>query len=141
MNTIQITNDEGQIVNYTEEEVKRAFNDAKFSANQLTALQEQRVRVKRLVRDFFSELGWEGGYDGGEATIHKDHVNTLLKDIGADVLTTKYRGSATITFTFEVEAEDEDDARLLIEENASVNEYGFDSSDEEVSVDEVDENY
>ncbi len=141
MNTIQITNDEGQIVNYTEEEVKRAFSDAKFSASTTTALQEQRIKLKRLVRDFFSELGWEGGYDGGEATIHKDHVNTLLKDLGIDVLTTTYRGSATITFTFEVEAEDEDDARTLIEENAGISEYGFSASDEEVSVDEVDENY
>lgn len=141
MNTIQITNDEGQIVNYTEEEVKRAFNDAKFSASQVISLQEQRIKVKRLVRDFFSELGWESGYDGGEASIHKDHVNALLRDIGADVLTTTYRGSATITFTFKVEAEDEDDARTLIEENAGISEYGFSATDEEVTVDEVDENY
>jgi hypothetical protein len=141
MNTIQITNNEGQIVNYTEEEVKRAFNDAKFSADQLTLLQDQRVKFKRLVRDFFSELTWESGYDGGDATIHKDHVNTLLRDLNIDVLTTTYRGSATISFTFEVEADDEDEARAIIEENASVNEYGFESTDEEVSVDEVDENY
>lgn len=141
MNTIQITNDEGQIVNYTEEEVKRAFNDAKFSASQLSALQEQRIKLKRLVRDFFSELEWESGYDGGDSTIHKDHVNALLKDLGIDRLTTTYRGSASISFTFEVDAEDEDEARSIIEENASVNEYGFESTDEEVSVDEVDENY
>ena len=141
MNTIQITNDEGQIVNYTEEEVKRAFNDAKFSASQLSAVQDQRIKFKRLVRDFFSELGWESGYDGGEATIHKDHVNALLKDLGIDGLTTTYRGAATIHFTFEVEAVDEDEAREIIEENASIQTYGFDSSDEEVSVDEVDENY
>ncbi len=141
MNTIQITNDEGQIVNYTEEEVKRAFNDAKFSASQLSTLQDQRVKIKRLVRDFFSELTFESGYDGGEATIYKDHVNVLLKDIGVDQLTTTYRGSATISFTFEVEAVDEDEARAIIEENASVQEYGFDSSDEEVSVDEIDVDY
>lgn len=141
MNTIQITNDEGQAVNYTEEEVKRAFSNTSIAANQLAVLQEQRTKFKRLVRDFFSELTWESGYDGGDATIHKDHVNTLLKDLGIDVLTTTYRGSATISFTFEVEADDEDEARSIIEENASVNEYGFESSDEEVSVDEVDENY
>jgi hypothetical protein len=141
MNTIQITNDEGQVVNYTEEEVKRAFNDAKFSADQLTLLQDQRVKLKRLVRDFFSELGWESGYDGGEATIHKDHVNELLKDLGVDGLTSTFRGAATINFVFEVEAVDEDEARSIIEENASVQEYGFESSDESVSVDEIDENY
>jgi hypothetical protein len=141
MNTIQITNSEGQIVNYTEEEVKRAFNDAKFSADQLTLLQDQRRKFKHLVRDFFSELGWESGYDGGEATIHKDHVNALLKDLGVDGLTTVYRGSATVTFDFEVEAVDEDDARSIIEENASVQNYGFESSNESVSVDEIDENY
>jgi hypothetical protein len=141
MNTIQITNDENQIINYTEEEVKRAFNDAAIGAEQTRILQDQRVQFKRLVRDFFSELGWESGYDGGEATIHKDHVNTLLKDLGVDGLTTTYRGSATINFTFEVEAVDEDEAREIIEENASVQDYGFESSDESVSVDEIDENY
>ena len=141
MNTIQITNDEGQVINYTEEEVKRAFNDAKFSASQLTILQDQRVKLKRLVRDFFSELTFESGYDGGEATIYKDHVNTLLRDLGVDPLVTTYRGSATISFTFEVEAVDEDEARSIIEENASVQEYGFESSDESVEVTDIDENY
>ncbi len=100
MNTIQITNDEGQIVNYTEEEVKRAFNDAKFGTSQISLLQEQRAKYKRIIRDFFSELEWESGYDGGEARIHKDHVNTLLNDLSIDGLTTTFRGSATISFTF-----------------------------------------
>lgn len=141
MNTIQITNDEGQVINYTEEEVKRAFNDAKFSASQLSLMQDQRIKFKRIVRDFFSELTFESGYDGGEATIYKDHVNTLLGDIGVDKLTSTYRGAATMYFTFEVEAVDEDDARSIIEENASLNEYGFDSSDESVEVTDIDENY
>jgi len=141
MNTIQITNDEGQIINYTESEIKTIIKNGVSVAEDTVRLSEQRTKFKRLVRDFFSELTWESGYDGGDATIHKDHVNTLLKDLGIDVLTTTYRGSATISFTFEVEADDEDEARSIIEENASVNEYGFESSDEEVSVDEVDENY
>jgi hypothetical protein len=141
MNTIQITNDEGQIINYTETEIKTIIKNGVSVAEDTVRLSEQRTKFKRLVRDFFSELTWESGYDGGDATIHKDHVNTLLRDLGIDTLTTTYRGSATISFTFEVEADDEDEARSIIEENASVNEYGFESSDEEVSVDEVDENY
>ena len=141
MNTIQITNDEGQIINYTESEIKTIIENGKLFAIQNANISDERVKFKRLVRDFFSELGWESGYDGGEATIHKDHVNALLGDLRIDKLTTTYRGSATISFDFEVEAEDEDDARNIIEENASVQDYGFESSNESTSVDEIDENY
>lgn len=141
MNTIQITNDEGKIINYTEAEIKTIIENGKLFAIQNANISDERKNFKRLVRDFFSELGWESGYDGGEATIHKDHVNALLKDLNIDGLTTTFRGAATINFTFEVEAVDEDEARAIIEENAAVNEYGFDASDEEVVVDEIDENY
>lgn len=141
MNTIQIIDNEGRTINYTDTEIKTIIENGQLFATQNAAISDQRKTFKRLVRDFFSELGWESGYDGGEATIHKDHVNTLLKDLGIDGLTTTYRGSATINFAFEVEATDEDEARAIIEENASVQEYGFDASDESVSVDEIDDNY
>jgi hypothetical protein len=141
MNTIQITNNEGQVINYTETEIKTIIENGQSFAEDSVRLSKQRTEFKRLVRDFFSELEWESGYDGGEATIHKDHVNALLKDLGIDGLTTTYRGSATISFDFEVEAVDEDEARAIIEENAGINEYGFEASNESTSVDEIDENY
>jgi hypothetical protein len=137
MNTIQITNDEGQTVNYTEEEVKNVFRLRKQHQDLADAASTELRKVRNEIRDFFSEGEW----DNGEQTVNKGDVNFLFERIGVNKLTTTYRGSASITFTFEVEAEDEDNARSIIEENASVSEDGFDSTEESVEVDEIDENY
>ena len=137
MNTIQITNDEGQTVNYTEEEVKNVFRLRKQHQDLADAASTELRKVRNEIRDFFSEGEW----DNGEQTVNKSDVNFLFERIGVNKLTTTYRGSASITFTFEVEAEDEDNARSIIEENASVSEDGFDSTEESVEVDEIDENY
>ena len=137
MNTIQITNDDGQTVNYTEEEVKNVFRLRKQHQDLADAANTELRKVRNEIRDFFSEGEW----DSGEQTVNKGDVNFLFERIGVNKLTTTYRGSASITFTFEVEAEDEDDARNIIEENASVSEDGFDSSEESVQVDDIDEHY
>ena len=137
MNTIQIVNEEGQTINYTEAEITNIIKNGAENGKYISTLSAELRQVRNEVRDFFSEGEW----DSGEQTINKGDVNFLLERIGCRKLTTLYRGAATINFVFEIEAEDEDEARTCIEENASVNEYGFSSSDEEVVVDEIDENY
>lgn len=137
MNTIQITNDEGQVINYTETEIKTILKNGETFAKDTVNLSQELRKIRNQVRDFFSEGEW----DSGEQTVNKGDVNYLLECIGANKLTTIYRGAATINFVFEVEAEDEDEARNIIEENASTNEYFFTTSDEEVVVTDIDENY
>jgi uncharacterized protein (UPF0335 family) len=137
MNTIQITNDEGQTVNYTEEEVKNVLRLRKQHQELADSANTELRKIRNEVRDFFSEGEW----DTGEQTVNKGDVNFLLERIGCNKLTTVYRGAATISFDFEVEAEDEDDARTIIEEYANVSSHGFDYSNESVVVDEIDENY
>lgn len=137
MNTIQITNSEGQTINYTETEIATIIkNGATFAADTVT-LNATIRKIRNEVRDFFSEGEW----DSGEQTVIKGDVNMLLESIGANKLTTVYRGSANISFVFEVEAEDEDEARSIVEEGASVNEDGFETTQEEVEVTDIDENY
>ena len=107
------------------------------SAEDSVRLSEQVRKIRNEVRDFFGESEWESG----EQTVNKGDVNYLLERIGANKLTTVYRGSASIHFVFEVEAEDEDEARSIVEESASINEYGFTASDESVEISDIDENY
>lgn len=137
MNTIQIVNSEGQTVNYTEAEITTIIKNGVDSAKRSVEYSKEINNIRNEVRDFFSEGEWEDG----ETTSNKGDVNYLLERIGANKLTTKYRGAATVNFTFEVEAEDEDDARTIIEENTDVTSYAFEVSDEEVVVSDVDENY
>jgi hypothetical protein len=137
MNTIQITNSMGQVVNYTEAEINTIIKNGATFAADTVKLSEEIRKIRHEVRDFFSEDEW----DGGEQTVNKGDVNFLLERIGANKLTTKYRGAASIHFTFEVEAEDEDQARDIVSEGASINEYGFEASDEETEVVDISEDY
>jgi hypothetical protein len=105
MNTIQIDTVDG-IVNYTETEVKRFIEKAGELSD-----------TKYKVRDFFSELEW----NGGEATITRSEVNELLKSIGCELIRTEYK--ATVTITAHVTgyaAEDEDEAIACIEDDIEV---------------------
>ena len=137
MNTIQIVNSEGQTVNYTEAEITTIIKNGVDSAKRSVEYSKEINNIRNEVRDFFSEGEWEDG----ETTSNKGDVNFLLERIGANKLTTVYRGAATVNFTFEVEAEDEDDARTIVEENTDVTSYAFEVSDEEVQVSDIDENY
>jgi len=135
MNTIQITNDEGQIVNYTEEEVKNAFRLRKQHQELADTANTELRKVRNEVRDFFSEGEW----DSGEQTINKGDVNFLLERIGSRKLTSKYTGSGTIEFTFEIEAEDEDEARSMVEDNVSLQYSWVDILDESLDISDVSE--
>lgn len=121
MNTIQITNADGLTINYTEAEVTSAFEEKQYLRKQLEALETERIKFRYAVRDFFGELTWTSGYDGGETTIYKEHVNELLDSLSLDKLTTTYR--ATVTLEVEVsdiEATDEDEVPTAIEDYIDV---------------------
>jgi hypothetical protein len=137
MNTIQVTTTDGT-VNYTETEVlhfkKRAQEvDAIQQVNDVFHKEIRDLRYK--VRDFFSEGEWSDG----ETTCNKSDVNALLESIGCNALTTKYRGTFTITGTFGVEVEDEDEVESLFTDNVNVDFYDGDIEVEQVEVLDIEE--
>ena len=132
MNTIQINTADGT-VNYTESEVVRFIERAKEvdAAQQIADEQRaEKVSNRHKVRDFFSEGEW----NDGETVINKGDVNELLKSIGANTLTTKYRASYTITGTFSVDVDDEDDVESLFTDNVSVDFYDGDIDVDQIEV-------
>lgn len=135
MNTIQITNDEGQIVNYTEEEVKNAFRLRKQHQELADSANDALRKVRNEVRDFFSEGEWSDG----ETTCNKGDVNDLLERIGASKLTTKYSGVFTITGTFNVEVEDESEIEEVISENTDISNWSADMNIDHIEVDDIEE--
>ena len=132
MNTIQITTSDGT-VNYTEAEVLRFIERAREvdAVQQVSDLQrKEKVDNRNKVRDFFSEGEW----NDGETVINKGDVNELLKSIGANTLTTKYRASYTITGTFSVDVDDEDDVESLFTDNVTVDFYDGDIDVDQIEV-------
>jgi len=137
MNTIQVTTTDG-IVNYTEAEVLRFIEKAKGinDLNDLLNKQYNTIRsIKENVRDFFSEVEWEDG----EQTVSKSDVNELLERMGSHKLTSKYRGTFTITGTFGIEAEDENEAESMFSDNVDVNFYEGDIDVDQIEVMDVEE--
>lgn len=137
MNTIQITTADG-VVNYTEAEIVRFIDKAKGidELNDLLNKQSNTIRsIKENVRDFFSEVEWEDG----EQTVSKSDVNELLERIGSHKLTSKYRGTFTITGTFGIEAEDENEAESMFSDNVDVSFYDGDITVDQVEVNDVEE--
>jgi hypothetical protein len=59
----------------------------------LTDYNDELRKIRHEVRDFFSEGEWSDG----ETTVNKGDTNALLERIGAHKLTTKYRGTFTVT--------------------------------------------
>jgi len=139
MNTIQITTVDG-IVNYTENEVVRFIEKVnEVNAIQASASEDRAQKIGNTykVRDFFSEIEWSDG----EATITKSDVNELLKSIGANKLTTKYRATYTITGSFSVEVDDEDDVESVFTDNVTVDFYDGDIDVDQIEVLDIEEDY
>jgi hypothetical protein len=139
MNTIQVTTTDGA-VNYTEAEVLRFIERAKEvdAVQQVSDLQrKEKVDNRNQVRDFFSEGQW----DDSEFTASKEEVNNLLELIGANKLTTKYRGTYTVTGTFSVDAEDADDAQNIFTDNVDIAFYDGDIDVDQVDVVDMEEDY
>lgn len=137
MNTIQVTTEDGT-VNYTEAEVLHF----KKRAQEVDAIQQasdnqwKQIRdIRNAVRDFFSEGEWSDG----EQTVNKPEVNDLLERIGTSKLTSKYRGTFTVTGTFELEVEDEDEIEDVITDNLSVECYAADLDVEQIEIMDIEE--
>jgi hypothetical protein len=139
MNTIQITNATGQVINYTETEVQTFMRKAevtdelqKLADNYQTTASQYRktiTEIRNAIHDFFQEGTW----DGTETVCERDDVNRLLESIGANKLIVKYVGTFTVTARFEIEAEDEQEAENLVRDGVSMS-ADFDYMDEEVDV-------
>lgn len=135
MNTIQVTNPDGQVVNYTEAEVLSAFK-SRDTYKEAYELEREAIRTFRYkVRDFFGDLEWD---DYNESSIHKDTVNELLESVGLDKLTSSYSATVRITVTIcNIEAEDEDAARAIIEDDIEVSSNLFNVDVDDIDVQEV----
>ena len=132
MNTIQITTVDG-VINYTESEVVRFI----AKVEELDGFKQNAIDNRHKVRDFFSEGQW----DDGEFTASKQDINDLLETIGANRLTTKYRGTYTVTGTFSVDAEDADDAQTIFTDNVTVDFYDGDIDVDNIDVVDMEEDY
>jgi hypothetical protein len=137
MNTIQVTTEDGTI-NYTEAEVLHF----KKRAQEVDAIQQasdnqwKQIRdIRNQVRDFFSEGEWSDG----ETVCNKGDVNALLERIGTHKLTTKYRGTFTVTGTFEIDAEEEDEVESTIADNLSVECYAADIDVDNIEILDIEE--
>ena len=135
MNTIQITNDEGQVINYTESEIKTIIKNGVSCAEDNVNITRKIREIRNEVRDFFAEGEW----DSGEQTVNKGDVNFLLERIGASKLTTKYSGVFTITGTFNVEVEDEDEIESVISENTDISNWSADMDIDQIEVHDIEE--
>lgn len=141
MNTITInTETDGQVatITYTEAEVLhfRKRTQEIDAIQQVNDNQRKEIRdLRNAVRDFFSEGEW----DNGEQTVNKPEVNDLLERIGSNKLTTKYRGTFTITGSFNVEVEDEDEIQSIIEDNTDVSNYSADMDVEGIEIFDIEE--
>ena len=141
MNTITInTETDGEVatITYTEVEVLHF----RKRAQEIDAIQQdndnKRKEIRDLrnqVRDFFSEGEWSDG----EQTVNKPEVNDLLERIGTSKLTSKYRGTFTVTGTFELEVEDEDEIEDVITDNLSVECYAADLDVEQIEIMDIEE--
>lgn len=137
MNTIQVTNQLGDAINYTEAEVLRFINkaeelDAAINRNSDEIRNHAQTRSK--VRDFFSERDWEDR----ETTVTLDEVNELLNDIGTHPIQSTYSGTITIQVDFsDLDADNEDDAVDKIQDEIQIELYGATLSVGEVTVDNI----
>ncbi len=137
MNTIQVTTEDGTI-NYTEAEVLHFKKRAQEvdAIQQVNDQQRKEIRdIRNAVRDFFSEGEWSDG----ETVCNKGDVNTLLEQIGTHKLTTKYRGTFTITGTFEIDAEEENEVESTISDNLSVECYAADIDVDNIEIFDIEE--
>jgi len=137
MNTIQVTTTEGT-VNYTEAEVLHFITRSKelnTYAEEVDSKRKQIRDIRNAVRDFFSEGEWSDG----EQTVNKPEVNDLLERIGTHKLTSKYRGTFTITGSFNLEVEDEDEIQSIIEDNTDVSNYSADMDVEGIEIFDIEE--
>jgi DNA repair ATPase RecN len=147
MNTITIntSNEDGTLqsaITYTETEIlgfikkaKDASDDKESITKSYQSMATELRSIRNEIRDFFSEGEWSDG----ETVVNKGDVNAMLERIGSHKLTTKYRGTFTVTGTFELDAEDEDEIDSVITDNLSVECYAADIDVDTIEVLDVEE--
>lgn len=132
MNTITIETIDGPI-SYTEAEVVNFIARAKEVSglnDSITAATKTIRDIRHEVRDFFSEGEWQDG----ETTFNKGDVNAMLERIGANKLTTQYRGTFTITGSFNIEVEDEDEVEDIIVNNTEISNWSADMDVDDIEI-------
>ena len=137
MNTITMKSSSvhGLDVTYNEVEVQRFIDDSRSLKEREGILLDKVYHLRNQVREFFKEQEWSDG----TFTVNKQDVNELLEKIGCDKLTTKYRGTFTVTGTFTVDASDEDEAESMISDETEINNYAADMSIDQIEVFDVED--
>jgi hypothetical protein len=138
MNTIQITSEDGIVINYTEGEVLRYIERAK----EVDAVQQRNDKYIHDIRNIRNEVYnffREGEWQDGETTCNKGDVNAMLERIGANKLTTTYTGTFIVNGTFSVEAEDADSATDLLTDNINVEFYDGDIDVDNIEIHDMEE--
>ena len=97
-----------------QKEIDRLKQDIQAEEVRSRGYRDELFKLRSVVHDFFSEL-----FEDEEITVHRDDVNELLGDIGADLLQQEFEGRVTITYSFTVKAESEDEAREIVENAVS----------------------
>jgi hypothetical protein len=140
-----ITNDDGSTSKFTEEMAVTAIKERDQLRTETERYKEYNNKssdrlfnVRQQVFNFFNNE-----YEAGETelTFQVDDINTLLKDIGCDLLRSLFTVRGTVTYEItDVEADSEDDAKDAVENYLSLEYTGEgDLSDWSVEVDRVDQ--
>jgi len=140
-----ITNDDGSTTKFTEDmavtaikERDRLREEIKQENEGINKYSTRLFNVREQVFNFFNNE-----YEAGETelTFQVDDINTLLQDIGCDLLKSLFTVRGTVTYEItDVEADSEDDAKDAVENYLSLEFTGDgDLSDWSVEVDRVDQ--
>ena len=140
-----ITNDDGSTTKFTEDMAVTAIKERDQLRTEVIQHKEYNDKsstrlfnVREQVFNFFNNE-----YEAGntELTFQVDDINTLLKDIGCDLLKSLFTVRGTVTYEItDVEADSEDDAKDAVENYLSLEFTGDgDLSDWSVEVDRVDQ--
>lgn len=107
-----------------QKEIDRLKQDLDAEQVRARGYRDEMFKLRNIVHTFFTDQ-----FDGEseEITVHRDEVNELLGDIGADLLQQEFEGRVVISYSFTVKAESEDEAREKVEQAVSGMEYNFDS--------------
>ena len=138
-----ITNDDGSITKFTEDMAVTAIKERDQLRTEVIQHKEYNDKsstrlfnVREQVFNFFNNE-----YEAGETelTFQVDDINTLLRDIGCDLLKSLFTVRGTVTYEItDVEADSEDDAKDAVENYLSLEYTGEgDLSDWSVEVDRV----
>jgi len=140
-----ITNDDGSTTKFTEDMAVTAIKERDRLREEIKqeneGINKYSTRLFNVCEQVFNFFNNE--YEAGETelTFQVDDINTLLQDIGCDLLKSLFTVRGTVTYEItDVEADSEDDAKDAVENYLSLEFTGDgDLSDWSVEVDRVDQ--